>query len=359
MRMASYKKLKGEGILLLNELEITSKELIRKVIEFKNPERIGLSFNSPHFSDMVDVWGVSLVNEKFKDKSAWGRYEDELKEVGSFNGEVRRDSFGNIYGRLMGKTKGECIKGAIEDWKDLEDYMFPYYDISCEENIKKIIEENKDKFIVAGLPVSVFSTIRDIRKMENILADVILEKENVIRLLLSIEELGIQIIERLGALGADAVIIADDWGTQRSLFINPILWREVFKPVYRNFAEAAHKSGMKFIVHSCGYIYDIIGDFIECGVDVLQLDQPELMGVETLAKEFGGRVTFWSPVDIQKIMQTGSKDIIEAGARKMIKEFASFKGGLIAKDYPTWIDIDVDETWAQWARDIFMKESNF
>lgn len=345
--------------MLMNGQEITSKELIKRVIEFKNSERIGLSFNSPHFSDIVDAWGVSLVNDRFKDKSAWGRYPEELEEVGNFNGEVRRDSFGNIYGRLMGKTKGECIKGAIVDWEDLKDYKLPHYDISCEENIKNVIEENKNKFIVAGLPVSVFSTIRDIRKMENILADVILEKENVIKLLSGIEELGIYIIERLGGLGADAVMIVDDWGTQRSLFMNPILWREIFKPIYRSFAEAAHKNGMKFIVHSCGYIYDIIEDFIECGVDVLQLDQPELMRVERLAAEFGGRVTFWSPVDIQKIMETGDKELIEAGARKMIKEFAPFKGGLIAMDYPTWEDINVDETWAQWARDIFLEEGVF
>lgn len=345
--------------MLTNGQEVTSKELIKRVVEFKNSERIGLSFNSPHFSDIAEAWGVSLINDKFKDKESWGRYQEELEEVGSFNGEVRRDSFGNIYGRLMGKTKGECIKGAIVDWEDLKDYKLPYYDISCEENIKKRIEENKDKFMVAGLPVSVFSTIRDIRKMENILADVILEKENVIKLLSSIEELGIYIIGRLGALGVDAVMIADDWGTQRSLFINPILWREIFKPVYRNFAEAAHKNGMKFIVHSCGYIYDIIEDFIECGVDVLQLDQPELMGVERLAAEFGGRVTFWSPVDIQKIMETGNKELIEAGAREMIKEFAPFKGGLIAKDYPTWEDINVNEAWAQWARDIFLEEGVF
>jgi len=37
----------------------------------------------------------------------------------------------------------------------------------------------------------------------------------------------------------------------------------------------------------------------------------------------------------------------------MVNVFKKSGGGLIAKDYPTWEDIDVKDEWAQWARDVF------
>ena len=104
---------------------------------------------------------------------------------------------------------------------------------------------------------------------------------------------------------------------------------------------------MAFFVHSCGYVYEIIEDFIDVGVDILQLDQPELMGVERLSREFGGRVTFWCPVDIQKIMVTGDRALIESNTEKMMDYFGHFKGGFIAKDYPQWEAVGVREEWAQ------------
>lgn len=336
---------------------MNTKQIIKDVIEFNLPKRIGLDFNEPHQDDIAWIPAVKLKNPTYEHRKEWGYYEDELKEVGDFEGEVRRDAYGNIYGRLEGKTKGECIKGALqEDWQHLESYELPHYDQSYESEVKILINKNKDKFLLGALPIAVFSTIRDLRRIDNMLMDVILEKEKVIELLNKIEKLIIILIRKVAELGLDGVIIYDDWGTQTALLINPKLWREIFKPIYARIAKEAHDLGIKFFVHSCGYVYDIIEDFIEIGVDVLQFDQPELVGIKKLSNKFGGRVTFWCPVDIQKVMAKGDKEYIQNNARKMIKYFGGFKGGFIAKDYPTWEDIDVEDKWAQWARAIFIKE---
>jgi hypothetical protein len=41
----------------------------------------------------------------------------------------------------------------------------------------------------------------------------------------------------------------------------------------------------------------------------------------------------------------------------MVDCFGRFNGGFIAKDYPSWEDIDVCDEWAQWARDIFIENA--
>jgi uroporphyrinogen-III decarboxylase len=194
--------------------------------------------------------------------------------------------------------------------------------------------------------------------MENFLMDTALNKNYVLDLLILVKEMMKTNIKNAAGWKADGICIYEDWGTQTALLISPKAWREIFKPVYKEIMDYTHSLGMKFFMHSCGYVYEIIGDLIEVGVDVFQFDQPQLVGVDKLAGEFGGKVTFWCPVDIQKIMATGNKELIEADARKMLKVFKKFKGGFIAKDYPDWEDINVKPEWAKWARDIFLNEGS-
>ena len=336
---------------------MNGREIIKRVIEFDSPPRIGLDFNEPNQKDIAWIMSARLRNRENERFSEWGHYEEILKEVPGFGGEVCKDCFGNIYGRLEGKTKGECIKGALQDgWHTLDAYEMPEYDVLYENELKEAFRQNEGRFLLGALPVGIFSTPRDLRRIDNILADLLLEEDMVLRLLEKVETLSAELVKKAAWVGFDGVIVYDDWGTQNSLMISPVLWRKVFKPVYARIIKEAHNCGMKFFMHSCGYVYEIIEDFIEIGVDVLQFDQPELIGVERLAGEFGGRVTFWSPVDIQKVMRTGSKEEIQAEARKMMCCFGKFRGGFIAKDYPSWEDIGVKDEWAQWARDVFMTE---
>ena len=110
---------------------------------------------------------------------------------------------------------------------------------------------------------------------------------------------------------------------------------------------------MHLIVHSCGYNYAFMEDFIDAGIDVLQFDQLGAYGYEKMADEFAGRVTFWSPLDIQKTLPTGDRALIESEALRMISAFKG-KGSLLLNDYASYADIGVKEEWATWARDVFM-----
>ena len=144
---------------------MTNKEIIKNIIEFNNPPRIGLDFNSPHHKDIAWISAAKLVNKKYFDHIAWGFYEEDLREAEGFKGEVRRDAYGNIFGRLEGKTNGECIKGALQDgWELLGKYELPEYDVSYEDKLKELFEENEGKFLLGALPVSVFFNYERFKK---------------------------------------------------------------------------------------------------------------------------------------------------------------------------------------------------
>lgn len=332
---------------------MNSREIIKRCLEFTGPERIGYQFNSPHPSDFVSGgWGRGRITVFEED-------DPEIRRaVPDFPGQLYRDEYGNIWGRLNDRYGGEVVKGVLQDgWEKLDGYRMPTYGgPEDDRELKAHFEAHPDKYRCGALPGFPFAIMRYMRRMDHFLMDVVANEAEVLRLNGMVVDMLLDIIDRYAAVGADGVMFAEDWGTQDRLLVSPRTWRKMFKPSFQVLVARAHAHNMHVIMHSCGYIYEIIPDLIEVGIDCLQLDQPELTGVERLAREFGGRIAFFCPVDIQKVMQTGDRATIEAEARKMIRLLGGFRGGFIAKDYPQWHAIDVKDEWAQWARDVFIRE---
>lgn len=68
----------------------------------------------------------------------------------------------------------------------------------------------------------------------------------------------------------DILIFDDDYGTMRATFLSPEMWREFFPPYWKELIDHVHSLGMKFELHSCGYITPLVGDFVSLGMDILQ-----------------------------------------------------------------------------------------
>lgn len=331
---------------------MNSKEIIRRLIAHKEPPRIGYDFQT--VSDMIFVDSRKYVNLPDNPYNMWGEYP-ELKALAGFSGEVRCDMYGNIYGRFNGKTKGECVRGVIQDWEDYT-YFLPEFDRNYRDTLLSKNLADHDKFVVAN-GNSVFSALRDARLMPNALMDTIVEPEAVTEFVNRIADHEIEIIKSIAGCGFDAWMLYDDWGTQDRTFISPASFRELFKPAYARIADTLHEAGMSFIVHSCGYNYGFMEDMLDMGVDVFQFDQPDAYPAELLASEFAGRAVFYSPVDVQKVLPTGDREFIEHRTKEMCEMFRKAGGGWIAKDYPTYEDIGVEQEWAKWARDIILENS--
>lgn len=333
-----------------------SKEIIRRVVAHDSPPRFGFDFQNDKYNDFSGVSTASYIYEDANPYNSWGSYDELLKLTG-FHGEVRRDYHGNIYGRFNGKTKGECIRGAIQSWDDIDAYKLPKIDYKHRDSLLSQNLKASDKYIMCWGP-SIFSDLRDARLIPNALADTALEPEMVEEFLNRVTKLAVETIESISGCGIDAMLIGDDWGTQDRTFISPEAFRELFKPFYKRICDALHNIGMSCFMHSCGYIYKFIPDLIDAGVDVFQFDQPDVYPSEVLAKEFGSKVAFYCPVDIQKIMPTGEREIIERRAREMCEIFRDNCGGaMIFKDYPTWNDLNVNREWADWAMNTIVSDS--
>ena len=332
---------------------MTSKEVIKRLIKHDNPPRFGFDFKGGP-SDFTHVGSRRYINLESNPYEKWGDYP-ELKKISGFSGEVRRDVFGNIYGRFNGKTNGECVYGAIQDWDDYT-FKMPEFDKSYRDELVKYDFAKRETFVVA-MGRQVFSTLRDARLMTNALMDMIIEPEHVAEFMDMVSDHEVDVIKSLAGCGLDAWFLGDDLGTQESTFVSPETFRELIKPAYRKITDAAHEAGMATFMHSCGKNYVLMEDLIDAGIDVFQFDQPDVYPTEVLASEFAGRVVFYSPVDIQKVLPTGDKEFIESRALEMCKLFRAAGGGWIAKDYGGYADIGVDPKWAEWAKKVIIENS--
>lgn len=332
------------------------KEIIRRVVEFDNPPRIGYDFKYGHYTDFR---GLDMKKD-IKPELEWQKpefFSDSFPQYKDFNGFLRLDDFGNLWGKMSHDLTGggEVLEGALKDWSDLDNFELPDWDnperFAHMPEVKKTQEDYWQIGWLGGFP---FSLMRKMRKMENFLMDIIVEKENVKKLNDRVVKLLLGVIENYGKVGADCIFFCEDWGLQDRLLIHPDLWRELFKPSFKVLCGKAKEYDMKVFMHSCGYIYDILEDLIEVGIDVFQFDQPSLMGLDRVFEIFENRATLFASADIQSVLPTGDRKLIEQSTQKMVHLFHK-NGGFIARDYGDYRTIQVQQEWAQWMRNEFYK----
>jgi len=132
-----------------------------------------------------------------------------------------------------------------------------------------------------------------------------------------------EIFYRAAADRLDAVLIGNDFGTQRGLMVAPDQLREFVFPGTGKLVAQAKSYGLKVIHHSCGAMRPVIPDLIRLGVDAIHPMQALAadMQPEKLAREFGGQVAFCGGVDVQELLVHAQPAAVKAAVRKLRKLF--------------------------------------
>lgn len=320
---------------------MTSREIIERTLSYQYPERVARSFGD---SDFV------LVNANVK------THATDWIQVGSGKWE-RTDEWDNVWQRVDGTSKGEVVRGVLSDVSEIAGYEL--LDYSRTEDYQCVIDtraEAPDRWLIGEMPGFTFNIARKLFKLEDYLVALMLEREQIKVLHDKIDVVLEQMIRNYAAAGADCIFFLEDWGTQTQLFIRPELWYEEFFGRFEKLCGIAHQCGIKVFMHSCGQIGAIVAGLIKAGVDILQFDQPDLHGIDQLAKyQEEGRVTFWCPVDIQKTLQSRDETVIRSKAREMLDKLWKGRGGFIAGYYADNASIGLEPKWQDYACQEFLE----
>jgi hypothetical protein len=119
-----------------------------------------------------------------------------------------------------------------------------------------------------------------------------------------------KLIKELQSAGATLFLIADDYGYKERTFLPNKLWRELFFNHYKAIISQVHQQDHKVIIHSDGYISELIDIFIELDFDAVQSLEPNA-GVDicSLFKKFHNQICFIGNLDISLLIYGNQNDI--------------------------------------------------
>lgn len=293
-------------------MSMSPREVVRKTVRFEGANRIPYALTEQYGSDFA---GVGMNPSP-----------DARPKSGV-------DEWGCVWANIGVSNLGEVKDPPLKDWADWDKLSVPdIRDPKRWDGLADARERAGDKFLMAS-GISLYERVHFVRGLENTWVDIHTAATELGRLIDLLVDMNLYAIERYAEAGADGYTWCDDWGLQNRLMISPESWRDIWKPRYRRVYQAAHDAGLLTFLHSCGDITAILDDFIEIGLDVIQMDQQENMGLETLGRRFAGRITFWCPVDIQATMVRGSTEEIRQYCRKLVATLGRPTGGFIAKWY--------------------------
>ncbi|MGQ9632448.1 MAG: uroporphyrinogen decarboxylase family protein [bacterium] len=317
-------------------MSMPSYEVVRRAIEFKSPDRLPVRF---------DALGVNDVHPV------------STNAIGTGDHSKRQtyDEWGCLWVRSEVANMGQVKGHPLEDWDNIDKYSWPDPDDpGFYEGMEGRFEGSEGKYVVTGIFMLLFERMHSLRGMENVLAELYTERKRMEYLADGIVEYDLAVIRNISSRFPGRIhgfTFTDDWGSERATFISPDMWRDFFKPRYARIFDAAHSAGWHVWMHSCGKVNGIIGDLIDIGLDVINLQQPRALGIEEIGRKFRGKICFESLCDIQHTLPFKGREEIREEAKLLLEEWATERGGFILSDYGDGEAIGVP----QWKKEVMLE----
>jgi hypothetical protein len=186
------------------------------------------------------------------------------------------------------------------------------------------------RFVLAWTQTRPFERLQFLRGTEAAFIDLATGDRKIRDLLDRLHDFFCREMELWAASDVDGVEFMDDWGSQQALLISPETWRDLFKPLYRDYCDILHRHDKFAFFHSDGNISDIFHDLVEIGVDAVN-SQLFCMDLESLARCFRGQITFWGEIDRQHVLPFGAREDVREAVRRVRRLLDFGSGGLIAQ----------------------------
>ena len=291
---------------------MNSRRLVQKTLTFASPERIPrhkgiLPWAEKNYPDFVQ-----RLHEVFPDDivPAPAVYTKPLETGGDrYKKGTYIDEWGCIFTNPLDGVIGIVQKPLVAEWEDLDLFTPPDATLNLDREAVNAFCTETDRFVLMGSFVRPFERFQFIRTSANAFIDLVEKPPELFELLNRIHQHYLKEVEAWAATAVDAISLMDDWGTQRGLIASPDVFRQIFLPMYREYAEIARRYGKYLFMHSDGNIMDIIPDLIDAGVSALNA-QIFCMGVEELGERYRGKLTFWGEIDRQNLLPHGSRQDI-------------------------------------------------
>ncbi len=311
---------------------MTSRELVARTLDFASPERVPRQLWFLPWAEIHYPAELASIRERYPDDIVQSPsfFRKALKTRGrEHETGVYVDEWGCRFENRQRGVMGEVKDPLLAEWKNLDSVRLPAERLSVDTGKVDEFCSATEAFVLARTAARPFEQLQFLRGPLNLFLDLASPPDELLVLLDRIHGFYKEEMELWAATDVDALFFADDWGSQSSLLVSPLLFRRMFKPLYRDYAEIARRSGKRLFMHTDGNVTEILPDLVEIGVDALN-SQLFCMDIEDLGRRFGGRITFWGEIDRQRLLPFGTpgevRDAVDRVAAALYRD-----GGAIAQ----------------------------
>lgn len=366
-------------------IKINSRERVVKTYNHQEPDRVPICIGGVAQKLTTPVYNRVKEKLSIKDRYEKEDIHDELNNIIYYHPEVLEyfkvdfreihinkipplkiyddGSWENELGiKMKLSPSGETANFISNPLKDadlegIKKYKWPQPDKKERITGLRSVAENLYKNSVYAISaykatlLGMFDCAWTMRSMEKFFIDLVFDKEVANALLDKILEFNYGVYDIfLKEVGPylNCVEFNDDFGSQSNLMISPGQYREFIKPRHKILIDMFKKNApsAKVLIHSCGSIYDIIPDFIEIGIDILNPVQPLATNMDTfkLKKEFGKDLCFQGGIDLQIAMR-GTFEDVEKEVKERIKSLAPGGGYVLSSANNIASDIPIENVF--------------
>lgn len=293
-----------------------------KAIERRHPQRVPLI--------RTKWWGEGLHEQYGDQLQRFDPYPEDATIL--FIEPVKPESMGLSWD--LPTSGAHDARSVIDDWAKLDEFIAKLPDPEQDPQMDSLVAQaeairSQDLYLLFGWWRLFFERPWGLRGMQNMLTDYYLEPENVHRLHAALRDHYLAYLRRaVRDLKPDGFWTSDDLGHQTQLFMSPPTFRTFLKPYYADMGGFMRQANLHWWLHSCGNNTEILEDLIEVGVNVFHPVQKGTMDEQSVARQYGERMTFLVGFDVQHILPEGTPEEVRAEVRYLIDTFDRPDGGM-------------------------------
>ena len=253
-------------------------------------------------------------------------------------GERWTDPWGCVWEIVTDGLLGTVVGHPLADWSHLDSYQPPDPDRTTHYapiDWATAAESLGPAVCQTCLPNGeighnhTWLKLTDIRGYENTLCDMADGEPRLRRVLDMLEQFNMGLVRNYITYGkVEWLGFAEDLGMQVGPMLSPGQFRDYIKPGYERLFKAARDAGCIVHVHADGDLRALMPDLLDCGVDVINL-QDLVNGIDWMKENLVGKVCIDLDIDRQDVTVRGTPAQIDALIRQEVETLDGRNGGLM------------------------------
>ena len=319
---------------------MNSRERVLKALHFEKPDRMPFEISWGAFTPSL----MKVYREKTGSNLSPDEYFDFDTRSVDIGPTRKKTDFSKYYKNplpenvMISEWGSGSVPGSVEHFTELKyhplaecetveeinQYEWPDIDADYRyEGLKEKIEEYKARgYVVMGeMYCTIFETAWQLRGMENFLIDFYENEELVEAICKNILTMRLKQAREYAELGVDIIRLGDDVATQNGPLMSREIYGRFFKGKMRQIIQAAKEINPNILVfrHCDGKVEDLVEDFIEEGIDILNPVQPECNDLQKIYDMAGDRLAFWGGIGTQSTMPFGTPEEVKEAVKRTQK----------------------------------------